>query len=701
MKNFNNEIRKKLKFCKPSLLGSGFNFLTILKVWLLGVLLVLGNALIAQAKTINVNQQAGETITFDHHQNDLTLEYVGIHFDNPEKIQYQYKMEGVHDDWVKVGTERIARFNNLKPGHYTFLVKAANADGVWTKEPTSLNITILAPWYWTWWSKLLYLSIALFGAYKFYEFQLKRKLETAEKKRLQELDLVKTKMYTNITHEFRTPLSIIQGMTEQLEGNDKVKDTIQRNSFNLLNLVNQMLDLSKLESGNLPIKMVQSDVVNYLSYLTESFHSMAISKGIKLHFLPKESVIYMDYDPDKLMKIMINLLSNAIKFTDKGGDVYVEVATQKINKTTTLQIQIRDTGIGIAKDDLANIFDRFYQVDDSTTRKGEGTGIGLAYTRELVKILNGSIDVNSKEGKGSVFSVSLPITKNAPMIFPDATKELIGQVDMQLESTEKLADDLVPQSKKPLALIVEDNRDVKEYLVTCLKQAYQLVLAENGTEGIKKAIELIPDIIISDVMMPEKDGFELCQTLKEEQVTSHIPIILLTAKADIDSRLVGLQKGADAYMAKPFNREELLIRINQLILIRKQLQERFGVPTNINLPKEKRKYHAAKFAKEEDFIHQINQIIEQHLDEDTFDTAVLAQKMNMSTSQLYRKLKAITGKSTAIYIRFVRLKKSKILISETEQSISEIAYAVGFKDLAYFSRCFSELFGVSPSQLRK
>ncbi len=675
-----------------------------LKIWIgMSMILWIGQV-IAQNQTINVNQLSGETIILAHDQNDLTLEYVGIHFDNPEKIQYQYKMDGVHEDWV----ERRARFNNLKPGDYTFWVKAANADGVWNEQPTSLKIKILAPWWWDWWSQILYIVAAIIGGYALYKFQLKRKLETAETKRLQELDTIKTKMYTNITHEFRTPLSIIQGMTEQLEGNEKAKNTIQRNSFNLLNLVNQMLDLSKLEAGNMPIKLVQSDVINYLSYLTESFHSLAATKQIKLHFLPKESVIYMDYDPDKLMKIMINLLSNAIKFTNIGGDVYVQVeqipntAWKQHNITkSNLAIQVRDTGVGIAATEIPHIFDRFYQVDDSTTRKGEGTGIGLAYTRELVKILKGKIEVSSELDKGAVFTVYLPMHRVAPMIFPDATKALIQKVNLQQDSTEKLEDAFSRDSNLPLALIVEDNRDVKEYLVTCLGKKYQLAFAENGTEGIEKAIQLIPDLIISDVMMPEKDGFELCETFKNDRHTSHVPIILLTAKADVDSKVLGLQKGADAYLAKPFNQEELLVRMKQLILLRKHLQVRFGGEKGKKTVIDKERIISTKFALEEQFIEQVNQIISDNLEKEAFDSTQLAKTVGMSASQLFRKLKAITGKSTAIYIRFIRLEKAKDLLHTTDKNVSEIAYQVGFKELAYFSRCFSEEYGISPSQIRK
>jgi signal transduction histidine kinase/DNA-binding response OmpR family regulator len=659
------------------------------------------NGLIAQPERIKINQQSKEQIILPYYKNDIDIEYVGIHFQNPRKIQYQYKMEGVHDAWVKAGTERIARFNNLNPGQYKFLVKAANADGVWSETPAALNIQILAPWWWNWLSKTLYTLTLLLGIYSLYQFQLKRSLEKEKTLRLQELDKAKTRMYTNITHEFRTPLSIIQGMTEQLEGNEKLKATIQRNSFNLLNLVNQMLDLSKLETGNLPLKMVHSDIIAYLSYLIESFHSMAISKSIHLHFLPKQSVIYMDYDPDKLMKIMINILSNAIKFTGKGGNVYIiveqlEKGTKLLGKAnSTLSIQVKDTGIGISAEELPHIFDRFFQ--GNSTKNINGTGIGLAYTRELVKILNGKITVTSEVEKGSVFTVFLPITKEVPMIFPDATKELIKQAKVNHTYTEKIQNTNLANTNAPLVLIVEDNRDVKEYLFLCLKNHYQLEFADHGAEGIQKAIELVPDIILSDVMMPEKDGFELCEILKSDRATSHVPIILLTAKADLDAKVLGIQKGADAYMAKPFNKEELLVRMEQLIQMRKALQKKFSEGLKVD----PRQFPKAKYALEIKFLDQVNQIILENLEKESFNPSQLSKAINLSSSQLYRKLKAITGKSTAIYIRHKRLMVAKDLLETTGKTVSEIAYAVGFKELAYFSRCFSEEFGINPSQFRK
>ncbi len=410
------------------------------------LIIFLNTTTYAKEQRIDVNRLAGKSITLKHHQNDLSLEYVGLHFENPQKIRYKYKMVGIHDNWIDAGTKRIARFPNLPKGNYTFLVKAANADGIWSDEAAFVNIKVLPPWYWNWGSKMTYLLFISIGLYGIYMLQLKRQLTLAETLRLKELDQVKSKLYTNISHEFRTPLTVIQGMAGQIEGNKKAKAAIERSSINLLNLVNQMLDLSKLETGNMTINMVNDDVIKYLSYLMESFQSFALSKNIRLHFLPQLKSFEMDYDADKLMKIVANLISNAIKFTEAGGDVYVLVSTDELvrdkpewkKKISRLRgdneilfIQVRDTGIGIPKDELEHVFDRFYQADTSSTRQADGTGIGLAYANELVKFLSGSIDVESEIGTGSTLTVLLPVTREAVGEYADPMVDVPHCLDLR------------------------------------------------------------------------------------------------------------------------------------------------------------------------------------------------------------------------------------------------------------------------------
>ncbi len=515
--------------------------------------------------------------------------------------------------------------------------------------------------------------------------QLLQEKKEAETTRLKELNELKTKLYTNITHEFRTPLTVIEGITKELEGNEEKKKMILRNSQNLLHLVNQMLDLSKLESGQMPIQLEQADIISYLQYIIESFQSYAKSQQIQLHFISEEEQLMMDFDADKLLKIISNLLSNAIKYTPARKDIYVKTAI--VNQQ--FKISIQDKGIGIPANELPHIFNRFYQSKQNETTQN-GTGVGLALTKELTELLEGTIQVKSTEGKGSIFTLLFPIHRTSPIrtvkteaISLTATSPIVNSKDT------KITDD------KPIVLVIEDNTDVAYYIETCLKDNYQTIFATDGAMGIEKAIATIPDIIISDVMMPKADGYEVCATLKKDERTSHIPIILLTAKADQDSKLFGLERGADAYLAKPFDRIELEIRLEKLIELRKMLQARYQNMTSIP--------HVAnaKKNKEDAFLVKVRKIIITHLEDEDFDTNRLCRELALSRSQLFRKLKALTNTSTAIYIRKVRLQKANELLHQTQRTVSEIAFDVGFKDVAYFSRCFSEEFGISPSATRR
>ena len=550
------------------------------------------------------------------------------------------------------------------------------------------------------------------------------------------MDSLKTRLYTNITHEFRTPLTVMLGMAKQIPNyfsvtgaSEKIKTAaslIERNGNNLLQLVNQLLDLSKLESGNMVLDLIRGDVTEYINYLVESFHSLAETKNIRLHYLPEVEGLFMDYSPEKLQHIISNLLSNAIKFTPDGGDVYLNVGVKDrqmelvpnlhredrnnisaSNANTFLSIQVKDTGIGIPPEKIPYIFDRFYQADNTHTRQGKGTGIGLALVKELVKLMDGEITVDSNFRKGAIFTVLLPIVKgeSTPTEKPDMLRKPdlaisskpIAALKPLLEETTTSKD-----GELPVLLIVEDNEDVAHYIRTCLENSYQVLYAINGQTGIDKAIEAIPDIIISDVMMPEKDGFELVNTLKNDERTSHIPIVLLTAKADVASKLEGLERGADAYLAKPFHQKELLVRLRKMIELRKQLQVKYGSQQSSLSSSQSSTHSKNKDSSiEEIFLQKVNLTIEQNMGDNQFGNEQLSQQMNLSEIQLYRKLKALTGKSIAIYIRSIRLQRGKELLETSELNISEIAYEVGFSDPNYFSRTFSQEFGVPPSDFRK
>jgi signal transduction histidine kinase/AraC-like DNA-binding protein/predicted negative regulator of RcsB-dependent stress response len=511
--------------------------------------------------------------------------------------------------------------------------------------------------------------------------------ERAEREQLRQLDQLKNRFFTNITHEFRTPLTVISGMAQILTGNPREKKLILRNSQNLLRLINQLLDLARLEAGQLHVHLTQAEVVSYVRYLTESFYSMAEEKDIRLTFYAEEREVWMDIDEEKLQYVIFNLLSNALKFTSVGGKVILHLK----RNDDRLEIKVQDSGMGIAPAQLPYIFDRFYQADDSSTRAYEGTGIGLAYTRELVQQLGGKVEVESEVKVGSIFRLWLPIRQQAPKAVPQVTplpSTLLDQTSFAPEAWDSEA--------QPEVLIVEDNPDLIFYLQSVLVSHYALKVARNGEEGIRMALETIPDLIVSDVIMPHKDGFELCETLKTDQRTSHIPIILLTAKAAQADRIEGLTRGADGYMAKPFDKEELLVRVEKLIALRRSLQLTYAKevgPTSPDAPQLPEPEH--------DFLQQLRAGLTPVLADSEFTIPQVAAFMGMSQIQVYRKLKALTGQTPSQFLRQLRLDTSKSLLANPELTIAEVAYEVGFSDPNYFSKTFHQTFGIPPSEFRK
>ena len=651
-----------------------------------------------------------EQITLLHNENVFSIEYAALNFTNPLRNQFAHKLAGFDKDWIFTGNKHDVTYTNLKPGKYTFLVKGTNHDGVWNEQATSLQITILPPLWATWWAYLIYAFTALGVFYLIRRYELNRlgfkhemELKAAETSKLQEVDHLKSKFFANITHEFRTPLTVILGLADQLlsktkekitDGTEKSLEMIRRNGENLLRLVNQMLDLVKLESGNLELKPEQSDVIPYVKYLCESFQSLAMQKEINLTVYAEVDELVMDFDGEKLSIVISNLLSNAVKFTLPGGKIIAHINTVKKDEDEFLLVKIKDNGVGISEEESANIFKRFYQVDSSLTRMAEGAGIGLSLTKELVELMKGTISVQSSPGRGSEFSFEIPITRNAKLnkdIIPSLTlpSEMNGFNVKSGEISKAEQNDL------PIVLLIEDNMDLVYYLEGCLAGKYQTIHAENGIAGIEKAYEIVPDIIICDVMMPGKDGFEVCSTLKGDVRTDHIPIIMLTAKVTMSDRLAGLSSGADAYLVKPFVKAELFTRLDQLMLLRQKIVRRIENGTLNQFLKKRVESPEVKF------LQKAIRSIHQEMSSPAYDSASLAQNLMLSESQLYRKLKSITGKSTALFIRSIRLQKARELIHSTDEPISQVAYEVGFNDPSWFSRVFKEEFGFAPSDLTK
>ncbi|MEM6264361.1 MAG: ATP-binding protein [Bacteroidota bacterium] len=520
----------------------------------------------------------------------------------------------------------------------------------------------------------------------------------AANEKLQELDNFKSRFFTNISHEFRTPLTVIGGMTQQMMSQPeqwltKGGTLIQRNVQGLLGLINQILDLRKLESGSLNLNLVQSDVVQFIRREAAAFESMADMKEIALRFESKEKSLVMDFDPEKLGQIHMNLLSNALKFTPKGGEVEVNLNQQD---PQTLELQVKDTGIGIPPEKLPLIFDRFYQVDGSETREGEGTGIGLSLTKELAQLMEGEIHVESNPGEGTTFTLQLPIHQQAPVKEgPLTTSALPAPVPAAPAPAASPAP--TSTSDKPSLLIIEDNPDIVEYLYACLDPHYEVSSARDGQAGIDAALQQVPDLIITDVMMPYKNGYEVCEALKLDERTSHIPIVMLTAKADQASRLEGYKRGADAYLAKPFLEEELFIRLEKLLEIRRTLQQRYAggaVPDQVAVDE-------PALQLEDAFLIKARQAILDHLDDSNYRGDSLGKDMGMSRTNFHRKIKALTGLSPSHFIRAVRLDQAMALMRNEELQISEIAYMTGFTNPNYFNRVFKEVKGTSPTKWRE
>ncbi|MBK7407113.1 MAG: response regulator [Saprospirales bacterium] len=556
----------------------------------------------------------------------------------------------------------------------------------------------------------LVITIAVFFMLR-YSIGQNARIKQAEKDRLQELAAMKTRFYTNITHEFRTPLTVILGMADQIEAKpaDHFRSglgLIRQNGNRLLHLVNQMLSLSKLEAGVMPVHLVRGDVVPYLLYMVESFQRLAEKKRSQVQLTDLPDHLELDFDPEKLESLLGNLLSNAVKHSPAGSEILVSAGFTdgdweedpswfslfgKGMATKRWFLGVKDNGKGISEGELSRIFDRFYQANPGPVSETEGTGIGLSVVKELVKLLEGDLLVKSAPGQGAEFRVYLPFTQTAAPA-PAA-------VPVPLESyMEESLHELTPSTflqERPQVLVVEDNSGVVQYLQSILEGEYQIGVAVNGREGIERALEWIPDLIISDVMMPEQDGFELCRTLKSDFRTSHIPIILLTAKADTESTITGLEQGADAYVTTPFNSQELLTRVRKLIELRHSLREKYRTMALSGAPKLAPSNH------DEAFLKTLMTTLENHMGEEDFHAGELSQSMGINRVQLFRKLKALTGQSASDIVRSFRLNKAKSLLTETDLHISEIAYEVGFKDPAYFSRVFFKEFGMAPSALRK
>ncbi|MBL7791908.1 MAG: response regulator [Saprospiraceae bacterium] len=654
-------------------------------------------------------------IRLSHRQNVFSFHLANFDFNGAGLSLLEYKLENYDHDWRSDLYNGEASYVNVPPGEYILKVRGANSLGAWSGEQVGVRIVILPPWWRTWWAYLLYAMVAFGMVYFFYKIQIKRRLERLETLRLQELDAFKSKLYTNITHEFRTPLTVITGMAEQLKselrkipGSSALNfqypiSLIERHSAGLLRLVNQMLDLSKLESGKLDLHYQQGDVVIFLKYLTESLHSLAESKRVKINFQSDFEKFVVDFDVEHLQQIALNLLSNALKFTPEGGEVTVKVGLADDQSSPRFFLSVTDTGIGIAEEHLPHIFDRFYQAPINEGHASGGAGIGLALTKELVKMMWGEISVKSLLGKGTTFTVVLPVSNKAQLWSPDTLiQEILKPNKVESPIAEPLQDPhLQITDTNPLVLLADDHPDVLTYLKSCLAGSYRLITAKDGQSCLDAAFDHIPDLVIADVMMPHKNGYEVCEALKNDERTSHIPVILLTAKADRDSRLAGLARGADVYLAKPFHQKELLVEIKKLLELRQKLQMHYRSVAGLAEGARQRQSAPKADGLEDYFVRKVRKIVESHLDDPGFTVENLSHEVLLSHSQLHRKLLALTGLPASQFIRNIRLYKAKELLQNPLVTITSVALDTGFNDPGYFSKVFRQEFGMTPGQWRK
>ncbi|MBL7969480.1 MAG: response regulator [Prolixibacteraceae bacterium] len=654
-----------------------------------------------------------DEITLRYDQNSITLDFASFDYANSLGIQYSYFLEGFDRDWSEPQINRSATYTNLDPGDYTFQVKTVSIDRKESNDGPVLKIVVLPPYWETWWFRSILLLVVGGLLYFLISFLLNREklkndlvLERLKAKKLHELDMMKLRFYTNISHEIRTPLTLILGPLEKMrskaipenEVNEHV-EVMHRNATQLHQLINQLLDFRKMETGNLKLNLTCGDLVSYISGVVGSFNKYAEEKEIELRFNSLKKEIVTNFDADKLGKIMNNLLSNAFKFTGKGGKISVNLALvfdaddndlpDENAEKRMIEITVRDNGIGIAESNLEKIFTRFFQVDEGA--KQTGTGIGLALTKELVKLHNGTISVQSKPGKGSKFIIHLPYEDiSVPQLAANENNDQQGDSLASRLIDEHPGEQLITGRK--IMLLVDDNPDVRYFIKSHFISNYQVLEAENGLEGWNIALKTIPDIIISDVMMPDMDGFEFCRKIRKDERTSHIPIILVTALGSREHEIEGLSHGADDYITKPFDLVILQTKVENILQVRQSLRQKYTSelllqPKNIILS-----------SPDERFLQKAIEVIENNIADPDLDIERFASEIGVSRMQLYRKLDALTEMTVKEFVRNIRLKRAAQMLVQKKLNVSEVAYAVGFKDLSHFRKCFKQEFGMSASE---
>lgn len=660
------------------------------------------------------------SIQLAHDQNQVTLSFSLIDLENAPKNRFRYQLLGIDKKRIEAGTTHSVTYSQLPSGSYTFQL-TGSADGSQWSTPVELKITVNPPLYRTWWAYLGYIMVLSLIVYRLYLAQFNRVrlqeqllYKNKEAERLAELDAIKTNFFANISHEFRTPLTLILGPMEQIiqEYEADVRfPVIQRNASRLLTLINQLLDISKLEAGQMKPEITSTELVRYFRTLTGSFVSLAESRRVRLEVSQNQDEIPGFVDQDKIEKIVTNLLSNALKFTEAGGKVTVDIQYISLTGGREVMITVSDTGIGIKPAQLDKIFNRFYQVEADRKRGYEGTGIGLALVKELVDVLKGTILVESTENVGTTFRVQLPIDETT---WKDYLTEQPSESQQKLQanavnystllplveepSVDKKRNQLAVEEEGEVLLIIDDNADIRAYVRSIFEKEYQILEAADGREGFDLAIQTSPNIVICDLMMPRMDGFEFCRYLKSDERSSHIPVVMLTAKATLEDRIEGFELGADEYLTKPFHKTELQSRVKNLLQKQEKLRHYFSSKTLEAKPTKLKPAEVKASTVDELFLQKVKAVLEANLSNSAFGVVEFSTAMSMSKSQLNRKLNALCDCSSNELIREFRLQRAADLLRAKAGTVSDIAYQVGFEHLSYFSKSFQEKFGTLPSE---
>ena len=651
-----------------------------------------------------------DAIRLKYNQSMFTIEFAALNFYNPNRVFYRYILEGYEKEWHYNGKNRIASYTNVPPGSYTFRVETIDEANPELVSNRTLAITILPPWWLSWWAIVIYVVlgiIALYFSLRLAFFMIKMKNDIYIEQKVSEM---KIKFFTNISHELRTPLTLIKGPIQELREHETLSpkgvqyvELMEKNTNQMLQLVNQILDFRKIQNGKMRLHVSLIDFNELVVSFQKEFRVLSEENEVSFTFQLPDAAIMIWADKEKLSIVIRNIISNAFKFTPSGGSIHVVAGLTEDGEHCFLRVE--DNGIGIPQNKLTEIFERFSQGENAKNSYYQGTGIGLALSKEIVNLHHGVIRAESPEGKGTVFIVELLLGKEHYRIsevdfyVSDTETAPAGDVSStDIMAEEDSEEQTEIDASLPNLLLVEDNKDLCQLIKLQLEDKFNIHIANNGVEGLKKVHLYHPDIVVTDQMMPEMDGLEMLQSIRKDFQISHIPVIILTAKNDEGAKTKAITLGANAYITKPFSKEYLLARIDQLLSERLLFRERIRLQMENQKTTEEDSYEQYLVKKDVQFLEKIHQVIEENMDDSDFNIDTIASGIGLSRSAFFKKLKSLTGLAPVDLVKEIRLNKSIELIKNTDLSVSEVAFAVGFKDSGYYSKCFRKKYNQTPRE---